>query len=81
MAKSDAANQKILDKAVAKSSMMGYGDDENLVRQAGGPAHDAWFGDFSRYLVALPGSGVPGRRTRGGDGRSELWGWVARRRN
>ena len=42
MAKSDAANQKVLDKAVAKGSMMGYGNDENLVHQAAGPAHDAW---------------------------------------
>jgi hypothetical protein len=34
MAKSDAANQKILDKAVANCSIMGYGDDEKLVHQA-----------------------------------------------
>ena len=43
MAKEDAADQKILDKAIANGTLVGYGFDENLVHQADGPTHDDWW--------------------------------------
>jgi hypothetical protein len=43
MAKSDAANQKILDKAIANGTIVGYGNDENLVHSSDGPTHDGWW--------------------------------------
>jgi hypothetical protein len=43
MAKAGAANQKILDKAIANGTVVGYGNDENLIHQADGPTHDSWW--------------------------------------
>jgi hypothetical protein len=43
MAKEDASDQKLLDKAVANGTLVGYGFDENLVHQADGATHDSWW--------------------------------------
>ena len=43
MAKADAADQKILDKAIANGTIVGYGNDVNLVHQPDGPTHDDWW--------------------------------------
>ena len=47
MAKAGAANQKILDKAIANGTVVGYGNDENLIHQADGPTHDSWWSSTS----------------------------------
>lgn len=43
MQKAGAANQKILDGAVANSTILGYGDDEILVHQVEGATHNDWW--------------------------------------
>jgi hypothetical protein len=43
MAKSDAANQKILDDGVAGGSILGYGNDEILVHQVERETHNNWW--------------------------------------
>jgi hypothetical protein len=43
MAKADAADQKILDKAIANNVLVGYGHDINLVHQPDGSTHDEWW--------------------------------------
>jgi hypothetical protein len=43
MAKEDASDQKLLDKAVASGTLVGYGFDENLVHAADGATHDSWW--------------------------------------
>jgi len=40
MAKADAADEKILEKAIASGTIVGYGHDVNLVHQADGATHD-----------------------------------------
>lgn len=47
MEKSYAPNQKILDKALANGTIVGYGTDENLVHQADGVTHDDWWSAMS----------------------------------
>jgi hypothetical protein len=47
MAKADAADQKILDKAVADNVLVGYGNDLNLVHQPDGSTHDEWWSSMS----------------------------------
>ncbi|MGA8488987.1 MAG: hypothetical protein WB711_01110 [Terriglobales bacterium] len=51
MAKSNAANAKVLDKAVASGSIVGYGSDENLIHSADGPTHDGWWSGMSMAAV------------------------------
>ena len=43
MEKAAAADQKLLDQAVAGGTLVGYGDDSNLVHQPDGPTHDNWW--------------------------------------
>jgi hypothetical protein len=38
-----ASNQKILAPALADGTLLGYGDDANLVHTADGPTHDNWW--------------------------------------
>ena len=38
-----ASNQKILAPALADGTLVGYGDDENLVHTVEGPTHDNWW--------------------------------------
>lgn len=45
--KSNAADEKILEKAVASGAIVGYGNDTNLVHQADGPTHDDWWSAMS----------------------------------
>ena len=43
MEKDNETNKPILDKAMADGTLVGYGDDENLVHQADGETHDSWW--------------------------------------
>src|SRR3974390_275996 len=47
MAKSNAADGAILDKALADGTIVGYGNDENLVHQPNNETHDNWFSAMS----------------------------------
>ncbi len=47
MEKADAANQPILDKAMADGTIIGYGNDVNLVHQPDGATHDDWWSAMS----------------------------------
>jgi len=47
MAKSNADEQKVLDKAVADGTLIGYGDDMTLIHQADGETHDDWWSAMS----------------------------------
>jgi hypothetical protein len=47
MAKADAADEKILDKAIASGTIVGYGHDVNLVHQTDGATHDEWWSAMS----------------------------------
>ena len=43
MDKANAADEKILSKALANGTLVGYGNDEALVHQADGETHDDWW--------------------------------------
>ncbi len=43
MAKADDADRKILDKAIASGTLVGYGSDTNLIHSADGDTHDDWW--------------------------------------
>jgi hypothetical protein len=43
VAKANATDQKLLDKAIADGTIVGYGDDVTLVHQADGTTHDDWW--------------------------------------
>jgi hypothetical protein len=45
--KSNMANQKILEKALAGGTLVGYGNDTNLIHQSDGPTHDSWWSSTS----------------------------------
>jgi hypothetical protein len=47
MEKADMADQKILDKAMADGTLVGYGNDVNLVHQPDGSTHDSWWSAMS----------------------------------
>lgn len=47
MEKSNAADQKTLEKALADGTIVGYGSDMNLVHQPDGPTHDSWWSAMS----------------------------------
>jgi hypothetical protein len=47
MEKDNQSNQAILDKAIADGTLVGYGNDENLVHQADGETHDNWWASMS----------------------------------
>jgi hypothetical protein len=47
MEKANLADKKILDKAMAGGSLVGYGDDTNLVHQPDGDTHDEWWSAMS----------------------------------
>jgi hypothetical protein len=47
MDKAYAPEQKILDQALAKGTIVGYGYDENLVHQPDGETHDDWWSAMS----------------------------------
>lgn len=43
MEKNDAADQKIMEKALASGTIVGYGNDMNMIHQPDGPTHDGWW--------------------------------------
>ena len=45
--KSYAIDQKILDKAMASGTIVGYGNDENLGHQPDAETHDNWWSAMS----------------------------------
>jgi hypothetical protein len=47
MEKANGADQKILDKAIASGTIVGYGNDVNLVHQPDGETHDDWWSAMS----------------------------------
>lgn len=47
MAKANAADKPILDKALADGTIVGYGNDENLVHQPDNETHDDWWSAMS----------------------------------
>jgi hypothetical protein len=47
MEKEYAASQKILDQALAKGTIVGYGNDEVLVHEVDGETHDDWWSAMS----------------------------------
>jgi len=47
MEKANAADQKILDKAMADGTIIGYGNDVNLVHTTDGGTHDDWWSAMS----------------------------------
>lgn len=47
MEKANTADQKILDKAMASGTIVGYGNDVILVHQADGETHDDWWSAMS----------------------------------
>lgn len=67
MAKGDPANKAILDKALADGTIVGYGNDENLVHQPDNETHDDWWSAMSMaglikvldQFYASPGEASP----------------------
>ena len=47
MEKSDAADAKVLEKAMAAGTIVAYGNDVNLVHQPDGYTHDDWWSAMS----------------------------------
>ena len=47
MEKANASDQKILDKAIAEGTIVGYGNDSAVVHQADGATHDDWWSAMS----------------------------------
>jgi hypothetical protein len=47
MEKNNAADEPILNKAVAAGTLIGYGDDVNLLHQPDAPSHDDWWSSMS----------------------------------
>jgi len=47
MEKANAADRPILDKAIASGTLVGYGDDVNLVHQPDAETHDEWWSSMS----------------------------------
>lgn len=78
MEKSNADDQKMLDKAVASGVIVGYGNDRNLVHDAEGSTHDDWWSAMSMaglmnvldqfYKAGASSSPVLGSATKHWDG-------------
>lgn len=78
MEKNNAVDQKILDKALADGSIVGYGNDLNLVHTADGMTHDDWWSAMSMaamlnvldkfYKSGTPTSPVLASATKHSDG-------------
>jgi hypothetical protein len=69
-----ASEQKLLEKAVADGTIVGYGDDKNLIHQVDGQTHDTWFSAMSMagllnlldqiYKAGIPTAPVDATATR-----------------
>jgi len=46
-AKQNASEEKMMEKALAGGSIVGYGSDQNLIHQPDGATHDTWFSSMS----------------------------------
>jgi hypothetical protein len=78
MEKNNAVDQKILDKALADGTIVGYGNDLNLVHTADGMTHDDWWSAMSMaamlnvldrfYKSGTPTSPVLASATKHSDG-------------
>jgi hypothetical protein len=78
MEKANAADQKILEKALADGTIVGYGNDMNLVHQPDGDTHDDWWSAMSMagvlnvldkfYKSGTPTSPVLASATKHSDG-------------
>jgi len=78
MDKADAADQKILEKALADGTIVGFGTDQNLVHQPDGGTHDDWWSAMSMagilnvldkfYKSGTPTSPVLASATKHSDG-------------
>ena len=78
MEKNNAVDQKILDKALADGTIVGYGNDLNLVHTAEGATHDDWWSAMSMaamlnvldkfYKSGTPTSPVLASATKHSDG-------------
>ena len=65
MEKSAAARKAILDKAMADGTIVGYGDDMNLVHTPDGETHDTWWSAMSMAgLVKVLDQLMAGERVR-----------------
>lgn len=47
MAKNDAADEKMMEKAFAAGTIVGYGNDMTLIHQPDQPTHDGWWSSMS----------------------------------
>ena len=47
MEKNNAADLKLMEKAFASGTIVGYGNDMNLIHQPDGPTHDGWWSAMS----------------------------------
>jgi hypothetical protein len=78
MDKNTAVDQKILDKALAEGTIVGYGNDLNLVHTPDGATHDDWWSAMSMaamlnvldrfYKSGTPSSPVLASATKHSDG-------------
>jgi len=76
--KSNADDQKMLDKAMASGALVGYGYDRNLIHEADGSTHDDWWSAMSMagllnvldqfYKAGVSTSPVLGSATKHWDG-------------
>jgi hypothetical protein len=51
MAKSDDADRKLMEKAFASGTIVGYGNDSNLIHTPDGSTHDGWWSAMSMAAV------------------------------
>ena len=51
MVKSNAADEKLMEKAFASGTLVGYGDDMNLIHQPDQSTHDGWWSGTSMAAV------------------------------
>jgi len=89
MEKADATDQKTLEKAMADGTIVGYGNDLNLVHQPDGMTHDDWWSGMSLasvlnvldkfYKSGTPTSPVLASATKHADGVfvSRFYNWRA----
>jgi hypothetical protein len=63
-AKQAASEEKMMEKAVADGSVVGYGADQNLIHSVDGPTQDTWFSSRSEagifnFLDTVYKAGIP----------------------
>lgn len=63
-AKQAASEEKMMEKAVADGTVVGYGADQNLIHSVDGPTQDTWFSSMSEagifnFLDTVYKTGIP----------------------